>query len=86
MALLLGLDFGTGGLRLGVFDLSSRRMLGEREEAYATAYPHPGWAEQSPADWWQALGWVRDGLLAGGMLREVEVTGGMPKKRPWISR
>ncbi len=34
-------------------------------------------------DWWQALGWVRDGLIAGGMLREVEVTGGMPKAQPW---
>lgn len=34
-------------------------------------------------DWWQALGWVRDGLAAGGMLREVEVTAAMPKVRPW---
>ena len=34
-------------------------------------------------DWRQALGWVRDGLIAGGMLREVEVTGAMPKARPW---
>ena len=55
MALLLGLDFGTGGVRVGVFDLLARRMLGEREESYDTAYPRPGWAEQSPLDWWQAL-------------------------------
>ena len=34
-------------------------------------------------DWWQALDWVREGLLAGGMLREVELTGAMPKVRPW---
>jgi hypothetical protein len=34
-------------------------------------------------DWWQALGWIRDGLTAGGMLREVEVTAAMPKGRPW---
>ena len=34
-------------------------------------------------DWWKALDWVRDGLLAGGMLREVEVTMAMPKVRPW---
>jgi hypothetical protein len=34
-------------------------------------------------DWWQALDWVRDGLLAGGMLREVDVTAAMPKKGPW---
>jgi hypothetical protein len=31
-----------------------------------------------------ALDWVRDGLVAGGMLREVEVTAAMPKVRPWI--
>jgi hypothetical protein len=30
-----------------------------------------------------ALRWVRDGLIAGGMLREVEVTAAMPKARPW---
>jgi hypothetical protein len=31
----------------------------------------------------QALDWVRDGLIAGGMLRDVEVTAAMPKVRPW---
>lgn len=56
MALLLGLDFGTGGVRVGVFDLAARRMLAEREEPYATRHPQPGWAEQAPADWWEALG------------------------------
>ena len=35
-------------------------------------------------DWWQALGWVREGLIGGGMLREVEVTGAMPRARPWL--
>ena len=34
-------------------------------------------------DWWAALDWVRDGLLAGGMLREVQVAEVMPKVRPW---
>ena len=33
--------------------------------------------------WWQALDWVRDGLVAGGMLREVEVKAVMPKVQPW---
>ena len=40
-------------------------------------------ARQAYKDWWQALGWVRDGLIAGGMLREVEVTEVMPKLAPW---
>ena len=40
-------------------------------------------ARRAYHDWWQALGWVREGLIAGGMLREVEVTAAMPKVRPW---
>ena len=48
--------------------------------------PHPeqiASARRGYEDWWQALDWVRDGLLAGGMLREVEVAAAMPKVRPW---
>ena len=51
--------------------------------------PHPeqiASARHGYEDWWQALKCVRDGLIAGGMLREVEVTAVMPKVRPWISR
>ena len=39
-------------------------MLGEREERYPTRYPHPGWAEQSPVDWWEALGEATRRLMA----------------------
>ena len=47
-------------------------------------HPHQIEAAQRGYDhWWQALGWVREGLIAGGMLREVEVTAAMPKSRPW---
>lgn len=56
MGLLLGLDFGTGGVRVGVFDLARHTLLGENEARYATRYPRPGWAEQSATDWWEALG------------------------------
>jgi len=40
-------------------------------------------ARRGYEDWWAALDWVRDGLLAGGMLREVQVAEVMPKVRPW---
>jgi hypothetical protein len=40
-------------------------------------------ARRGYEEWWQALDWVRDGLMAGRMLREVEVTAVMPKLRPW---
>ena len=51
-----------------------------------TFSPHPRQIEAARRgydDWWQALGWVREGLISGGMLREVEVTDAMPKARPW---
>jgi hypothetical protein len=51
--------------------------------------PHPeqiASARRGYDDWRQALDWVRDGLLAGRMLREVEVTAAMPKVRPWLAR
>ena len=49
--------------------------------------PHPEQIASSRRgyeDWWTALDWVRDGLLAGGMLREVQVTERMPKALPWV--
>jgi hypothetical protein len=41
-------------------------------------------ARRAYDNWWRALGWVREGLIAGGMLREVELTDGMPKAEPWV--
>jgi ribulose kinase len=64
MARVLGLDFGTGGVRVGVFDLDRGVMLAEREERYAIRHPRPGWAEQSPLDWWEALGKATRGLMS----------------------
>ncbi|MDZ7710827.1 MAG: hypothetical protein U5K36_12790 [Roseovarius sp.] len=48
--------------------------------------PHPeqiASARRGYDDWWHALGWVRDSLISGGMLREIDVTKAMPKVRPW---
>jgi ribulose kinase len=56
MGLMLGLDFGTGGTRVGIFDLERRAILASAECGYETRHPHPGWAEQNPHDWWCALG------------------------------
>jgi len=51
--------------------------------------PHPEQitsARRGYEDWWRALDWVRDGLVAGGMMREVELAAAMPKARPWLPR
>jgi FGGY-family pentulose kinase len=53
-SLFLGLDVGTQSVRAALFDLSGACR------AYATApldtfHSRPGWAEQDPAQWWQAV-------------------------------
>jgi ribulose kinase len=55
MAHILSFDFGTGGVRAGVYDTDRRQMLGQAEASYETHYPRSGWAEQSPAEWRKAL-------------------------------
>ena len=48
--------------------------------------PHPQQIEsarQAYIDWWQALGWAREALIEGEMLRDLEVTEAMPRGRPW---
>ena len=48
--------------------------------------PHPEQIASSRRgyeDWWQALDWVRDGLVVGRMLREIGVTTTMPRRCPW---
>ena len=40
-------------------------------------------ARQAYSEWRQALVWVCDGLISGGMLREVDVAGVTPKAKPW---
>jgi len=51
--------------------------------------PHPEQivsARRGYEDWWLALDWIRDGLIAGGMLWEVELSTAMPRTRPWLAR
>ncbi len=51
---LIGVDGGTGGIRCCFYD-SVGTVLGFAQCEYETRRPHNGWAEQSPASWWQAL-------------------------------
>ena len=52
---VIGVDAGTESLRAGVFDLEGN-PLAFSSTAYQTTFPKPGWAEQNPQDWWEALG------------------------------
>ncbi|GIV73339.1 MULTISPECIES: FGGY-family carbohydrate kinase [Caldilinea] len=51
---VLGVDFGTESVRVGIFDLNGRPLT-FASEPYPLYHPHPGWAEQKPDEWWQAF-------------------------------
>ena len=51
---VLGIDGGTGGIRVGLYDLSGNE-LGFATTSYRSYHEHPGWAEQNPTDWWECL-------------------------------
>jgi len=53
MPLLLGLDIGTTGTRALLVD-EGGRVVASAVSEYPLYTPQPQWAEQDPADWWQA--------------------------------
>ncbi|MBE7043046.1 MAG: xylulokinase [Ruminococcaceae bacterium] len=50
----IGADLGTSSLKLLLTDEKGGIIASVTKE-YPVAYPHPGWSEQSPEDWWDAL-------------------------------
>ncbi|MDO4888893.1 MAG: FGGY family carbohydrate kinase [Actinomycetaceae bacterium] len=50
----MGIDLGTGGCRVGLFDDAGKPLAFEDTPVKAM-YPHPAWVEQDPNEWWQAL-------------------------------
>lgn len=51
---LMGIDFGTGGVRVGIFDVEGTPVVFHGVE-WETNFPRGGWAEQSPDAWWESF-------------------------------
>ena len=48
----IGVDLGTSAVKLLLMDGSGKIMnIVSRE--YPLSFPHPGWSEQKPEDWWE---------------------------------
>lgn len=54
MQTLLGIDLGTTGVKAALFATEDGRVLADAFVDYPLFHPHPGWAEQNPAQWWDA--------------------------------
>src|SRR6266568_8213766 len=66
MQTLLGIDLGTTGVKAALFAAENGVVLTDAFVDYPLYHPHPGWAEQKPAEWWQAtLSAIRTCLVQG---------------------
>lgn len=50
----IGIDLGTSAVKLLLVDKNGRICASVSEE-YPLYFPHPGWSEQEPEDWWNAV-------------------------------
>ena len=77
MSLLVGVDVGTSGLKAIAIDSESGRTEASTTHDYPLSTPHPGWAEQDPADFERALGRALRELTAalGGRAGAIQAIG-----------
>jgi len=54
MRTLLGIDIGTSACKVALFD-ENGELLASTSKEYPVYHPHPGWAEQDPNEWWEAV-------------------------------
>ena len=54
MSYFIGVDLGTSAVKLLLIE-ESGRIAGSVSREYPLSFPHPGWSEQSPEDWWDAV-------------------------------
>lgn len=52
--LLLGIDIGTSGCKIALFSPEGQ-IACEKTMSYPVYYPKPGYVEQDPEDWWNAV-------------------------------
>lgn len=53
MSLFIGIDLGTSAVKLLLVD-SEGAVKNTVSKEYPLYFPHPGWSEQKPGDWWEA--------------------------------
>ena len=59
ISLFIGIDLGTSAVKLLLVD-GQGKVRNSVTKEYPLSFPQPGWAEQTPADWWKA---VQRGIL-----------------------
>ncbi len=63
MSLVIGIDIGTSGVKAVIAD-EAEAVLGEASRPIRVSAPHPGWSEQAPDLWCEAVASCLDALAA----------------------
>ena len=75
MNTLLGIDLGTSSAKVALFEIDALRLIATADREYPVHHPQPGYAEQDPDVWWQAVrAAVRD-VLNGREANHVQAVG-----------
>lgn len=71
---LLGIDIGTSACKVAIFDKNGQ-VHATASGDYPVYYPKPGWAEQNPEEWWQAVCQAIKTALKAGNISAEEIAG-----------
>ena len=71
---LLGIDIGTSACKIAIFKKDGT-VVATANGDYPVYYPHPGWAEQNPEEWWSAVCQAIKSALEKGAVAPEEIAG-----------
>lgn len=71
---LLGIDIGTSACKIAVFEPEGN-VLATASGDYNVYYPKPGWAEQNPQEWWEAVCGAVKEVLERGKIQPTDIAG-----------
>lgn len=71
---LLGIDIGTSACKIAIFKKDGT-VVATANGDYPVYYPHPGWAEQNPEEWWSAVCQAIKKALEKGQVAPEEIAG-----------
>lgn len=74
MEYLIGIDLGTSGTKTVLFDRDGNAIASATVE-YPLYQEHNGWAEQEPADWWNATVQTLNSVLAESKIDPTSIKG-----------
>lgn len=74
MSYILSCDIGTTGSKSTLFDMKLN-PVSEAYKSYSLSYPKPGWAEQNPEDFWNAIKFCFKSVLEKSKIKPENISG-----------